>query len=293
MDGQKRAEGVNGTSKAGIRRLRRAALREIGHSFIRSWSYAAPGFDRALGHLLAAGESENDVIWRTDHGDVRKITLPAALGEETVVLKRYNGRRRWRHFCVPSPAAREAMNYRALAALGFPVVDLLAVGDNRAFLYLGDSYIVTRFLGDGFVDGRVFQRDTPEANDAALLDAFVDATLRQLAAMHGMHYLHRGAHPYNFLWRRSRTAADGVEIALIDVSSCRPKPARGFKRWVLNDLTRLFRSLRMPGESLRRHMDFYVSLNPKCGFSAKALAEIVPTLNAKTRPEEADHAFAS
>jgi hypothetical protein len=295
VDGQKWAESVTAERKAEARGLRRAALRKIGNSFFRSWSYAASGFEKALAYLLAERRGEQGLIWQTAHGKVWKTTLPGALGEDTVVLKRYVGKRRWRHFCVPSPAAREAVNFLMLSSLGFPTVDLLAVGDNRRFLYLRDSFIVTRFLGDGFRDGIVFMRQTPEAGDDALRDSFLSAVLRQLAAMHSVKCLHRTSHPYSFLWRRSGKDAEGVEVVLIDVSSCRFKSARGFDNWVVYDLTKLFRNLRMSRETLKRHMDFYLSLNPGCGLSADRLALLVPTAGSGPgkSAKEAKHAATS
>ncbi|MDR1612730.1 MAG: lipopolysaccharide kinase InaA family protein [Planctomycetota bacterium] len=250
--------------------LRLKAFAELGHRSRESWSYAVPGFEAALAAILSGNVSPGpgDLIWNAKPKSVWKIVLPPEIGGDTVALKESESDRHYRYQFGPTPIAREAAHYLMLGKLGFPVVELLAVGDVRVGRRLKKSFIVTRYA-EGFRDGRSFIAGGECSGDAELRDSFIREGIGQLARFHRMYFYHKGFKCYNLMWREA--APGRAELRLIDFASCRFRPKIIFAHHVVEDLAAFFDSLKFAPDEADAHLEYYRNRNPGCGLGLEAL----------------------
>ena len=244
------------------REAKRGMLREMGAKLAGSWRWAAPGFDTALGKILSSGGLDRaECIWKTRHKEVWKCRAETPAGPKTVIYKCSYSSRPLFYAVHYSKNAREAANYRGLAAIGIPVARLLGCGDFRDGRILRRSFLVTEFA-EGFRDGRAFLPGGAAERESELRDEFLRGNLRHLAKMHEAHCTHRGFLPNNLLWRKQEGEA-APELLWIDVTSaffC-PLPERLFAREIVRDLATLFAAMKL-NEGLRAELiRFYLEAN--------------------------------
>lgn len=239
---------------------RRRAAREIGRRIGRDWFHAAPGFESAMDFLLgnpdavAAGTN----IWEHGSNQVYRLTLPAECGGHDIVYKHTRGKRRWNRAFSASASVREATNLLALSRLGFPMVELLAVGEKRTPGWWSEAFLVTRFAA-GYRDGRHLLPGFESGDDMELRDAFLREALSFLARLHRFRVFHKGYKVYNMLWR---PAGGGVELRFLDVASCRFLPWRLPVRYAVRDLGNFLEPFAFPEETLRFWLRRYLECDP-------------------------------
>lgn len=181
----------------------------------------------------APSASDDNVFYQTRFKNVALLTVPSAGGDYRVAFKTSSENRFLRYLFRPSLAVREARGFDAAASLGIPVVDYLALGEKRCCLKLVSAYIVTRYAEN--TESFLYFKERPDLR--ADLMALLKENIVRLAKFHVAGYIHGGAHPRNFLWRRN---ADGtIESVWIDLASVR-KMTRSNRKWwkyILTDLT--------------------------------------------------------
>lgn len=250
----------------GTRRLYREAkrnmLHEMGAKLSGSWRWAAPEFETALEQILSPGGLDGaECIWKTRHKEVWKCRMETPAGPKTVIYKCSYSSRPLFYAVHYSKNAREAANYRGLAAIGIPVARLLGCGDFRDGRILRRSFLVTEFA-EGFRDGRAFLPGGAAERESELRDEFLRGNLRHLAKMHEAHCTHRGFLPNNLLWRKQEGEA-APELLWIDVTSaffC-PLPERLFAREIIRDLATLFTAMKLNEELRAELIRFYLDAN--------------------------------
>lgn len=250
---------------------KRRAAADINRRLGRDWRYAAPGFEQGLAHLLSAPEiyRQGEKIWEHGSNEVFRLTLPPSCGEFDVVYKHTVGKRRWNHCVSASAAVREAVNMLAMSRLGFPMIELLAVGESRSWRYWTDAFLVTRFA-EGYLDGRHVLPGFEYGEDAAVRDAFIASALAQLARMHALCIYHKGFKVYNILWKRCE---GGVDLRLLDVASCRMIPMAPYMRHMLRDLAHFLMPFKFPREDLKKWLAVYLEGKPPMRLGVDALLE--------------------
>ena len=228
-----------------------------------SWRYVKPSFAAVFDELEARGElSENGSgknIWGTRSKFVLKISLPDGGAAAFKGFHRIS--RPWRFVLRPSLCGFEAENFSRAAALGIPVPELLAVGDERCFFRLKNAFLMTRFA-EGFRDGRDFMPGGIMAADLPARDEFLRRNLEFLARFHDAGLLHRGFTPANLMWNL-RSIPDGsgnrLELLWIDLASCRRRPLFIINRLCADELNRCFAPLELSAEKTGELVKFYCS----------------------------------
>lgn len=258
------------------REAKRGMLRDMGAKLSGSWRWAAPEFGGALERILTPGGLDGaECIWKTRHKEAWKCRVETPAGAKTVIYKcSYSSRPLFYAFHY-SKNAREAANYRGLAAIGIPMANLLGCGDFRDGRILRRSFLVTEFA-EGFRDGRAFLPGGCAAEETATRDAFLRGNLRYLAKMHEAHCTHRGFLPNNLLWRK-REGEAAPELRWIDVTSaffC-PLPERLFAREIVRDLAMLSAAMRQEGELRAELLRFYLKVNRRTTLSFDELSRRV------------------
>lgn len=233
----------------------REAAGKMGRKLFESWAYAVPGFEKALAWLHGdpKGWRSGETIWQAGRNDVIRLQLPPECGEYEIIYKHTKGPRRWRHAVRPSSSFREAANLLAMANLGLPMAELLAVGETRTLKGWSESFIATRFAA-GCRDGRHFLPGYEYGDRPDVRDAFLHTVLHWLAKMHDVRLYHKAFKLYNILWRE---AGSGVKVVFIDVSSCKPIRWRNFHPYRVHDLADLFCPLSLSDDELRAWLAHY------------------------------------
>jgi len=221
----------------------------------RSWSWVRSGFAEEFDRLSDAGaflpDGPSETIWNTRSKYVLKT--PTSLGFDVA----YKSFLRIRHFhkylLRPSACAAEAVNYMLLAELGFPLPDLLAVGETRCGLLLKNAFMASRFA-EGFRNGLDFARDGIHVGDMPMLMDFCRGHLKLLAKLHDKGIVHRGFTPGNLLYRQG---TGGMEFCWIDVASCRRSAISTAQ--IANDMFHLFRYLNISPDIRRELQSCYLN----------------------------------
>lgn len=205
-------------------------------STVSSWHWNREDFTEQWKFILreeSGSDASEGAFYKTRFKGVRLLTVPSDEGDYRVAFKTYQENRFFRYLFRPSLAAREARGFAAAASLGIPVVEVLALGEERRCLKLLSAYFVTRFV-ENTESLRYFKKH-PEQR--VMLMQLLKENIAMLAKMHVAGYIHGGAHPRNFLWRQT---ADGkLESFWIDLASVR-KIAPTHRKWwkyILTDLT--------------------------------------------------------
>ena len=226
-------------------------------------------FEGLLGSdaLTKGGPSEK--LWETSQKFVLKVVAPSG---RVVVYKSYHRIAKWYNFIFrPSPMAREALNYQALADLGLPMARLLAVGDDRTCFILKSGFLVTEYVSDSG-DGRDFFGQGKHAGNEGLRDLFIDRVFAGLARLHDQGWIHRGATPANFLYRLH---GEELEPIWIDVATCRKKGRSGLKRLIPDDFVNFFRYFDFTPAQRRQYEELYLSHASTPLFTAQELFDAV------------------
>ncbi len=255
-----------------IHQQKRQFIRSLGLRRFGSHGWADGEFQTAFQRLHDQPEllEQAPVIWRTRTRTVRKVTLPADVGGQTVAVKtqfEFALTNTWgRH----SKMGREALNFLLLEAQGFPMVRLLAYEEHRRFGVLTFNQIITEFA-EGYDSGMAFMPGKPLEHDSALRREFTRRNMELLGRLHELKCLHRGFYPYNLLWRKQ---ADGsLEIRWLDVATCRFKclPYRFFHTYIRRDLSGYFRKLNASRDEMQEALEVYCRHNPRCPWTAQEL----------------------
>lgn len=242
----------------------------------RSWSWIKKDFAEEFSRLGAAGafqpEGISPVIWRTRN----KFVLKVAIGGGFAAYKSFFRIRNFQQYLLrPSPSAAEALNYRRLSGLGFPLPELLAVGEQRCCFVLKNAFMLSRFV-DGFSDGRDFFGDGIHAGEKELTTDFCRAHLRLLAKLHDAGIAHRGFTPANLLYRLT---PDGMKVCWIDVAECRRAVIS--TRCIADDMVNLFRFLDLREEDRRELIGCYLAAAQKRRTNERHLCRVLEKRLAK------------
>lgn len=222
----------------------------------RSWSWVRDDFADEFDRLSDAGALRPDggispTIWHTR----TKFVLRAATSRGfDIAYKSYFKIRNFHQYMLrPSDCASEAANYMMLADLGFPLPDLLAVGETRCGFVLKNTFLISRFVDD-YRTGLDFFRDGIHVGNEPLFLEFCRGNLSLLARLHDLGIVHRGFTPANLLYRKD---ADGMKFCWIDVADCR-RSAIGTTQ-IATDMFHLFRYLKTSPETRRALEAWYLN----------------------------------
>ena len=219
-------------------------------SMLGSWCWVKDSFAADFDRLTAAGAFDpgdgSHTVWSTRSKYVLRI--PVSPGFDVAYKGFYRVHGAHRYIFHPSPSAAEAANYVRLADLGFPLPELLAVGEIRRGPFLRDAFFVSRFI-DGYRNGLDFHGQGPHALDVPLMKAFCAGHLALLAKLHDAGMLHDAFTPSNLLYRQTPS---GLEFCWVDVADCR-KAEIGLRE-IVEDLVQFFRHLNHIDAALRREL---------------------------------------
>ena len=244
-----------------------------------SWRYVKESFVSTFtelekkGELSEKGSGEN--IWETRSKFVLKIRLDSGGAAAFKEFRRIT--RPWRFILRPSLCGFEAENFSRAAALGIPVPELLAAGDERRCFILKNAFLMTRFA-EGFRDGRNFLPGGTMAGELQLLDEFLRRNLEFLAKFHDAGIIHRGFTPANLMWKTSAipdAAGNKLELLWIDLASCRRRPLFIINSQCAGDLAHLLEPLQLSAAKKEELVKFYCSARKK---SAPDAARIISAL---------------
>jgi tRNA A-37 threonylcarbamoyl transferase component Bud32 len=229
-------------------------------STVSSWHWNREDFAEQWNCILKeenGSDASAGTFYKTRFKGVRLLTVPSADGGYRVAFKTYQDKRFLRYLFRPSLAAREAMGFDAAASLGIPVVDYLALGEERCCLKLVSSYFVTRYEENA--ETFLYFKEHPEQR--ADLMKLLKENIVRLAKMHVAGFIHGGAHPRNFLWHRN---GDGtIRTVWIDLASVRRMTPSNRKWWkyILTDLTDFSEVFRLTQSELDELMAEYRKVN--------------------------------
>lgn len=220
----------------------------------RSWSWVRDDFAGEFDRLSDAGAlrpgGPSPTIWNTRTKYVLRV--PTSRGFDIAYKSYFRIRNFHQYMLRPSSCASEAANYVMLAELGFPLPDLLAVGETRCGFVLKNTFLISRFVDD-YRTGLDFFRDGIHVGDEALFLEFCRGNLSLLAKLHDLGIVHRGFTPANLLYRRD---PDGMKFCWIDVADCR-RSAIGTPQ-IATDMFHLFRYLKTAPETRRALEGWYL-----------------------------------
>ena len=156
-------------------------------------------------------------------------------------------------------------------AAGFPFTDgAVLVGREKAFL-------ITEFAL-GFRDGRSFCPGGEMAGEEELRREFCIRNFRLLARLHDHGIIHGGFTPATDLWR-PLSAPDGnggrMELAWIDVATCRRCTAGGLQRNIPDDFANFMRFFDFSAEERLALLREYCDASEIVRFSPGELSEAV------------------
>lgn len=220
----------------------------------RSWSWVREDFADEFDRLSDAGAFRPDgispAIWHTRTKFVLRVST--SRGFDAAYKSYYRIRNFHQYIIRPSDCASEASNYVMLAELGFPLPDLLAVGETRCGFVLKNSFLISRFADD-YRTGLDFFRDGVHVGNEPLFLEFCRGNLTLLARLHDLGIVHRGFTPANLLYRKD---ADGMKFLWIDVADCRRSAISTPQ--VATEFFHLFRYLRTTPENRRALEAWYL-----------------------------------
>lgn len=236
-----------------------------------SWHWHRGDFAEQWKFLSCGGpESRGEMLRRTGFKEVRLVTFPPELGKYRVALKFYRERRFFRYLFRPSLAAREAVGFAVAKRLGIPVAEVLAFGEKRRFLRLAEAYFITRFEeGTQAFDTLIGK---PECHD--MLMELLRRDIARLGVLHAAGYIHGGAHPRNFLWRKN--ANGELESIWIDLATVRKKSRFTRRKYMLTDLTHFVEMFKLTKDELdllmaeyRKYHDLPAAFYPRTDHERK------------------------
>ncbi len=217
-----------------------------------------PDFQKGAEYIQSFSDpaQAGTVIWKTKSNTVTKITLPQSAGGYEAVYKQVVPARRWRYLFQMTPAGKEAVNYYMLGKAGFPMAELLGVGEVRCCCFVRKAFFITRFAS-GYRDG-LFFLDKEGESQHPYLDEFIHTSMRYLARMHDMNYFHRGFKIYNVLWKKENSGKS-MDFVMIDVATGRLVSAGAMRRKAKIDVGAFFENLDLPEEAVAKYTEFYCS----------------------------------
>ena len=221
---------------------------------LRSWGWVRSDFAGEFNRLSDAGALQpggiSETIWNTRSKFVLRVTTNR--GFDAAYKSFFRISRPLKYLFRPSSCASEAANYVRLAKLGFPLPDLLAVGETRRGGILKNAFMVSRFVDD-YRTGLDFFRDGIHVGDEPLFLEFCRGNLSLLARLHDLGIVHRGFTPANLLYRKDD---DGMKFRWIDVADCRSSAISTPQ--VATDMFHLFRYLKTTPETRRALEAWYL-----------------------------------
>ena len=230
-------------------------------SLFCSWHHIAGEFKEQWTYLNTkepAEEQQGRTIWQTRFKDVQLLSVPSGSeGSFRIAFKSYREKRFFRYFFRPSLAAREAAGFELVKSLGIPAVEVLAFGERRIFGHLLDAFFITKYEEN--TETLLFFAS--DMRDRESLLKLLKENIRYLAKLHAAGFIHGGAHPRNFLWRKHPEGT--LESLWIDLASCR-KAGHGKRYWkyILTDLSDITESFDLTQDELEMLMREYQELNP-------------------------------
>jgi hypothetical protein len=241
-----------------------------------SWRWIKKDFAAEFHRLAATGAFEyggpSSVIWQTRN----KFVLKVALESGFAVYKSFFQIRNFHQYLLrPSLSAAEAFNYRRLAGLGFPLPELLAVGETRCCFVLKNSFLLTRFV-EGFSSGLDFREGGAHFGEKELLMDFCHGHLRLLAKLHDAWICHRGFTLPNLLYRID---PDGLKLCWVDVAECRI--AIMSTRRIAEDMANFFIDLDMLPEERRELIKYYLGVSKRRWTSEQRLFDTLEKILAE------------
>ena len=240
-------------------------------STFRSWGWVRSDFADEFSRLSDAGAMKpggiSETIWNTRSKFVLRVATKQ--GFDVAYKSFFKITRPFKHLFRSSSCASEAANYVRLAELGFPLPDLLAVGEMRCGGFLKNAFMVSRFLED-YRTGLDFFRDGIHVGNEPLFLEFCRGNLSLLAKLHDLGIVHRGFTPANLLYRQD---ADGMKFCWIDVADCRNSAISTPQ--IATDMFHLFRYLKTTPETRRALEAWYLDAASIRRTSADELFEAV------------------
>ncbi len=235
--------------------VRRNVLKTFSWSFVKSWSYFVPDFHEGAEYIQSLPEptQSGQRIWNTRNNTVVRITLPQSAGGYEVAYKQVVPVQRLRYLFQMTLAAKEAVNYYMLGKAGFPMAELLGVGETRSCCFVRKAFFITRFAS-GYQDGLFFLNK----GQHPYLDEFIRTSMRYLAKMHDMNYFHRGFKVYNVLWKKEDNDTP-MDFVMIDVATGRLVSALKMQKKAKFDVGAFFENLDLPAEEVAKYTEFYCS----------------------------------
>lgn len=213
----------------------------------RTWGWVRSDFADEFRSLSDAGALQpggiSETIWSTRSKFVLRVATKQGFDVAYKSFFKITGKTKY--LFRPSPCSAEAANYIRLAELGFPLPDLLAVGELRCCGILKNAFMVSRFIDD-YRTGLDFFRDGIHVGNEPLFLEFCRGNLKLLARLHDLGIVHRGFTPGNLLYRND---PDGMKFCWIDVASCRRSAIATPQ--IATDMFHLFRYLKTTPENRR------------------------------------------
>ena len=237
-----------GTSELTVREFLRFAVRCGSWEWVRQ-DFAAEFAKLRDGNALTPGGA-SPTLWRTSSKFVLKLT---ANGGDAVYKCSFRFKSAAQYWLRLSPSAKEAFNMLRIGALGFPVPELLAVGETRNFRNLKSSFMVTSFIDS--LDGRDFCIGEKREDDDPSKMRFCSEHLKLLAKLHNRGFLHHNFTPFNLLYRQD---GDVWHSWWIDLATCRRAYAIGL-RDISKEIFKLLQYLKLSPEQRRKLVSDYVA----------------------------------
>ena len=221
-----------------------------------SWSSSIPGFEKVL-EVIRQGDLADTPECSKINYNSGKTVWHCRIGGFDFAYKTQEGKKPWRYLFRSSLPVRECKNYRIVSESGIKTPDVLAVGDERKFFLLKESFLVTTFI-EGTSDGTVFRLGNKFYRGAEELKrAFCEEAMRTLGRFHKRGYYHKAFHPRNLLFRG--TSAADFELFWIDVARPRKNGLFFRKRHEINDLHVFFRDMILTRSEVLDLLKIYVS----------------------------------
>ena len=218
------------------------------YSRLFSWNWCRDYFKEQwllLEKQNSTEEQNGEPFYKTHYKDVQLLEVSDPRGAYRVALKCYREKRFFRYFMRPSLAAREANGFDVVKAMGIPVVEVLAAGESRVLGHLQNAWFVTRFAEN--CETLLWFNDHPGEHETLL--QLLKETICRLAALHKANFIHGGAHPRNFLWKRSESGE--LETIWLDLATIRNvKNSRKYWKYILTDLSDLTEYFNLTQEEL-------------------------------------------